>query len=279
MPFVGRMINFMHTRIEAAHDALRIAARCDRKQRSDTHDRQFGRERESLHHTARDAQTGKRSGAFAIRDAAEIAYGERMRFQQLVDRSEQYARMRLTGKGLALIDSTVEPQCSRAEFGRGIEGEDFQTKAREEIRTILADLPRAPVVHGTCVNLALASCFTSNTNSHARIQDRSDPRRRHWYRSDRRRPEGAGCSGGTRSHVQTQRRTFSVEQRVLPDAWLLYPRRRTGETENLRCDLLRRSGCTQRARSRFAMGTAASDLSGFRPIRERATRPRAARHH
>ena len=67
------MINFMHTRIEAAHDALRIAARCDRKQRSDTHDRQFGRERESLHHTARDAQTGKRSGAFAIRDAAEIA--------------------------------------------------------------------------------------------------------------------------------------------------------------------------------------------------------------
>ncbi|QKM47579.1 hypothetical protein B7760_01593 [Burkholderia glumae] len=144
IPCIVGPVGFVHARVECGEHARgRLAARLERveprmlgagEQRADRHDRQVAAEREPLRDAGGGAQSGERTGAGAERDRGAIGERAAGLVEQLAH-GGQHAR---AGDGARLVvaepdarrgGGSVRPggrgnQGDRAEFGRGIDGEE-----------------------------------------------------------------------------------------------------------------------------------------------------------
>lgn len=106
---IRRVIDLVHTRIDAAQDAIGTAALRHRKQRSDAYNAHVRAEREPLHDAARDAESREGSRAFTERNAVKLAHTQTPRSQKLVDHPQQELGMALARMRFPNVRFTVDP--------------------------------------------------------------------------------------------------------------------------------------------------------------------------
>ena len=115
--FVGRVINLAHARIQRCNDARLAGSLCQRLQGAHAGHRQICTERQTLCHTAGDAHTGERAGAFAEGDAIDTLNPQPRILKHIIQHLHQQLGMFLPDQFATLDDCAVLPQRDRAVFG------------------------------------------------------------------------------------------------------------------------------------------------------------------